>query len=206
VAFHGNLIFIGATEIQRELLASSAFGTMIQVKRIFDPQGLRRRYLAKEITPQGGYGRERALGGRLRGSHGLPGGGDRVRLSEELERDAIGAGYVQPWRHTNARRSDSRKPYRPRLLTRRAPRVVGQMALLPELERPVSRLRDFGGGLVPRAVAVELEFRRRQRGWSQRQLGEKIGRSQGQYANAIRGHDPISGPVVNRLRELLLAV
>jgi len=31
-----------------------------------------------------------------------------------------------------------------------------------------------------------------------------IGRSQGQYANAIRGHDPISGAAVNRLREILL--
>jgi len=29
-----------------------------------------------------------------------------------------------------------------------------------------------------------------------------IGRSQGQLANALRGHDPISGVVVNRLRDI----
>ena len=38
-------------------------------------------HLAKERTPQAGYGREGILGGRIRGSHRLPGGGDRVRLS-----------------------------------------------------------------------------------------------------------------------------
>jgi hypothetical protein len=54
------------------------------------------------------------LGGRIKGSHRLEGGGDRVRLSCELERDAIEAGYVEPWRHTNARRSAVRKPYSPR--------------------------------------------------------------------------------------------
>ncbi len=32
-----------------------------------------------------------------------------------------------------------------------------------------------------------------------------VGRSQGQLANALRGHDPIAAPVVNRLRDVLLA-
>jgi transcriptional regulator with XRE-family HTH domain len=68
----------------------------------------------------------------------------------------------------------------------------------------VSRLRDFGGGFVPPSVAREIEFRRRQRGLSQRELGKLIGRSQGQLANALRGHDPVSAFVVNRLREVLL--
>jgi predicted transcriptional regulator len=68
----------------------------------------------------------------------------------------------------------------------------------------VSRLRDFGGGFVPPSVAREIEFRRRQRGLSQRDLGKLIGRSQGQLANALRGHDPVSAFVVNRLRDVLL--
>jgi len=67
-----------------------------------DNNGLARKYLAKERTPQAGYRRAHTLGGRIVGSHRLPGGGDRVRLSRELERDAIEAGYVQPWQHTNA--------------------------------------------------------------------------------------------------------
>jgi predicted XRE-type DNA-binding protein len=79
------------------------------------------------------------------------------------------------------------------------------MLLFPELEKPVSRLRQFGGGTVPPAVALETEFIRKQKGLSQRQLATLIGRSQGQYANAVRGHDRISAFAVNRLRDVLLA-
>jgi hypothetical protein len=75
---------------------------------------LKRKYLAKERTPQAGYRRGHMLGGRLAGSHRLPGGGDRVRLSRRLERDAIEAGHIEPWQRTYARRSVARKPYRPR--------------------------------------------------------------------------------------------
>jgi len=159
--------------------------------------------LAKERTPQAGY-RSRVLGGRLKGSHRLDGGGDRVRLSRDLERDAIEAGAIDPWQHTNAKRSDERKAYRLRRLSpRKALRPVGQLALFPEIDRPVSRLREFGGGMMPAAVALEIEHLRRQHGWSQRKLGAMIGRSQGQIANALRGHDPISLLAVNRLREIL---
>jgi hypothetical protein len=38
------------------------------------------------------------------------GGRDRVHLSRKLERDAIEAGYVEAWQHTNARRSPALKP------------------------------------------------------------------------------------------------
>jgi hypothetical protein len=128
-----------------------------------------------------------------------------VRLSRDLERDAISSGYVNNWQHTNARRSVERKAYRLRRLSPgKAPRPAGQLPLLPELDRPVARLRQFGGGFVPRAVAVEIEFRRQQLGLSQQQLASRIGRSQGQLANALRGHDPISSAAVNRLREVLI--
>jgi hypothetical protein len=199
---HAHIIFIGTAEIARRLMASKNFGELLDVRRVTDANGLVRKYLAKERTPQAGYGREHVLGGRIKGSHPLEGGGDRVRLSRELERDAIDAGYVEVWRHSNARRSAERKSYRLRRLTRRAPRLAGQLPLLPE--KPVSRLRDFGGGFVPPSVAREIEFRRRQRGLSQRDLGKLIGRSQGQLANALRGHDPVSAFVVNRLRDVLL--
>ena len=59
-------------------------------------------------------------------------------------------------------------------------------------------------GDVPRAVAEEIKFRQRQRGLTQRQLSELVGLSQGQLANALRGHDPISARAVNRLRDVLL--
>jgi hypothetical protein len=202
---HAHIVFLGNRELADRLKRSSAFGEFIQVDSVTDPRGLARKYLAKERTPQAGYGREHLLGGRLRGSHRLDGGGDRVRLSRDLERDAISAGYVEPWQHTNARRSAERKAYRlRRLYPRKALRLAGQLPLLPELNRPVARLRDFGGGLMPPSVAREIEFLRRQLGLSQTQLANQIGRSQGQLANALRGRDPISGTVVNRLREILI--
>jgi hypothetical protein len=199
---HAHITFIGTPEIARRLTTSKQFGELVDVRRVTDPNGLARKYLAKERTPQAGYGREHVLGGRIKGSHPLEGGGDRVRLSRELERDAIDAGYVELWRHSNARRSSERKPYRLRRLTRRAPRFAGQLPLLPF--KPVSRLRQFGGGKIPPAVSLEIEHRRRQIRLSQRELAARIGVSQGQYANAIRGHDPVSAFVVNRLRESLL--
>jgi hypothetical protein len=198
---HAHIAFIGNRAIE-QAMRRSAFGQMIKVNPVSDRTKLA-KYLAKERTPQAGYRRGHMLGGRLKGSHRLDGGGDRVRLSRQLARDAIAAGAVEPWQRTNAKRSVGRKPYRPRRLSRRSPRPAGQIPLLPEIERPVSRLRDFGGGVVPPAVAMEIEFRRRRRGLSQRQLGAKIGRSQGQIANALRGHDPLSSWAVNRLREIL---
>jgi hypothetical protein len=74
------------------------------------------------------------------------------RLSLDLERDGIDAGYVEQWQHTNARRSAGRKLYSPRTtqrLRKTAPRRAGQLTLLPELNRTVARLRDFGGGRAP---------------------------------------------------------
>jgi hypothetical protein len=203
---HAHIIFLGNAEIAARLRKSRVFGDVFNdpnaIKPIYDSQGLTKGYLAKTRTPQAGYCRY-DLGGRLPGSHKLPGGGDRVRLSHDLERDAIEADYVKSWQHTYARRSPGRKSYRPRPLTRRAPREAGQIPLLPEL-KPVARLRDFGGGLMPPTVAWEIEHRRRRLDLSQQQLAAIIGRSQSQYANAIRGHDPISGTATNRLRELLL--
>jgi hypothetical protein len=109
---HAHIAFIGTHDVARRLRASKQFGDVIDVRQIADHNNLARKYLAKERTPQAGYKRSHMLGGRIAGSHQLPGGGDRVRLSRELERDAIEAGYVEAWQHTNARRSLERKPYR----------------------------------------------------------------------------------------------
>ncbi len=200
---HAHFLFVGDSAVV-ERLKRSVFGEAVTIKRVYDLPGLVNGYQAKERTPQAGFGRERQLGGRIKGAHKLDGGGDRVRLSRELERDAIDAALVEPWQHSNATRSHSRKEYRKRPLTARAVRNVGQILLFPELSKPVARLQAFGGGYIPRAVAAEIEFRRHQRGLSQRQLGALVGRSQGQLANALRGHDPISSAVVNRLRDALL--
>jgi len=194
---------------QQQLSEPALLGALLCVlsnEPVYDLEGLSRKYLVKERTPQAGYGRERQLGGRISGSHKIEGGGDRVHLSRELERDAIEAGLVEPWQHSNAKRKAERKDYQlRRLFPKKAPRPAGQILLFPELGKPVARLQAFGGGKVPKAVAAEIEFRRKQRGLSQRQLAALVGRSQGQLANALRGHDPISAAVVNRLRDVLLA-
>jgi hypothetical protein len=119
---HAHITFIGTREIARRLQSSSAFGELIDVRPVTDSNGLVHKYLSKERTPQAGYGREHLLGGRLKGSHRLEGGGDRVRLSRALERDAIEAGYVDAWPHSNARRSFERSAYRPRTALRPAGR------------------------------------------------------------------------------------
>jgi hypothetical protein len=102
---HAHLVFIGTREIAKRLEASAAFGSLIHVRPVTDPKGLALKYLVKERTPQAGYGREHVLGGRIRGSHRLEGGGDRVRLSKCLERDGVQTSYVMPWAHKNARRA-----------------------------------------------------------------------------------------------------
>jgi hypothetical protein len=102
---HAHITFIGTEKVARRLEHASAFLGLVDIRQAPDPNGLVRIYLAKERTPQAGYGREHMFGGRLKGSHRLDGGGDRVRLSRALERDAIEAGYVDLWKHSNAKRS-----------------------------------------------------------------------------------------------------
>jgi hypothetical protein len=140
---HAHIIFTGNPEIARRLESSSAFGDIIKAAPVIDPAGLTRRYLAKERTPQAGYGREHTLGGRIRGSHRLLGGGDRVRLSRELERDAIEAGYVEAWQHSNARRSPARKPYPERRATSRTSRCCTPPYRGATMNAPVGPPRSF---------------------------------------------------------------
>lgn len=111
---------------------------------------------------QAGY-RRSDLGGRIRGSHPIYGGGDRVRLSRELERDAIKAGLISSWQHTNAKRAARRK------------------------ERRLQRL--YPKKALPTAVAGEIEFRRTQIGLSQHQLASLVGRSQARSGATIRSLD-----------------
>jgi hypothetical protein len=111
---HLHVIFLGNHVMAQRLEASKQFGDVVHVRRVTDAERLVRRYLSKERTPQADYGRKHFFGGRRNGSHRLEGGGDRVRLSRQLERDAIEAGYVQPWQHSNAKRSVEEKPYRAR--------------------------------------------------------------------------------------------
>jgi hypothetical protein len=98
---HAHILFVGNRNVA-DVLRRSQLCIATKIERVTNIDGLK-KYLAKECTPQASY-RRRDLGGRIAGSHRLPGGGDRVRLSRQLERDAIEAGLVDPWKHTNAKR------------------------------------------------------------------------------------------------------
>jgi hypothetical protein len=114
---HANIICLANRRILDALKESARFGKYLYREWIYDIHGLA-KYLSQEMTPQA----YRAFGRRIDrkdGSHQLPGGGDRVRLSSALKADAIAAGYVTRWKRTNAKRKppEARKPpkdYRPR--------------------------------------------------------------------------------------------
>ena len=141
---HAHIVFVGKRGIAERFRASG-----FHVTHVYDAPGLV-GYLSKERTSQAQFGRT-LRGGRIKGSHPLEGGGDRVRLSEQLRFDAIGAGYVDPWQQTNAKRSDTRKG-----ISQAGTDTANAAAVWS-----VARLQAFGGGWMPAAVAEEAEFRRR---------------------------------------------
>ena len=91
---HAHIVFVGNRNIADRLKGSAALGDAINVGKVYNSAGLAHGYLAKERTPQASFHRP-LLGGRIKGSHRLEGGGDRVRLSEPLKHHAIAAGYVR---------------------------------------------------------------------------------------------------------------
>lgn len=201
---HKHFLTLANDEVVERLETSRRFqATAVGTPRfaLKDAHASAAAYLTKEATPQAAY-KNPAVPHRKRGSHRLPHGGDRVRVSKALEP------YVEPWLRTNAKRTGTRKPYRKRQLARsKAPRPADQVVLPFDdgrVHRPVARLHDFGGGLMPTSVAREIEFQRRQAGLSQRDLAQRCGIGQPQLANALRGHDPVSSWVVARLRDALL--
>ncbi len=80
-----------------------------------------------------------------------------------------------------------------------------QLSLFPLADRPVSRLAHFAGHVLPAAVALEVEARRRWRGLTQAQLAEQIGISRPQLVNVLKGRFPLSQWAAGRLREFMLA-
>jgi hypothetical protein len=203
---HAHIICPANRRILDSLKKSARFGKYLHQQWVFDVHRLA-RYLSNEMTPQA----HRSSGGRIRrktGSHQLPGGGDRVRLSSALKNAAIAAGHVELWQPTNAKRKPkeartSGRPYRIR--SGKAPiSTPQQIPMFPEHEKPLARIRDFHGGTLTPSQARELEFRRQRLGLSQRQVAALAGISQPHYANVVRGHDSMSKFAARNLRGILL--
>ena len=81
-----------------------------------------------------------------------------------------------------------------------------QLSLFPLVARPVSRLSNYTSGLMPAAVAREVETRRRWRGLTQEALARRIGVSRPQFCNAVNGTFGLSEWAAARLREFLLSM
>jgi hypothetical protein len=79
-----------------------------------------------------------------------------------------------------------------------------QLSLFPLSDRPVSRLSNYACGIMPAAVAQEVEARRHWRGLTQAKLAEHIGLSRPQLVNALHGRFGLSNWAACRLREYLL--
>ena len=92
-------------------------------------------------------------------------------------------------------------------------RVVVSNPLVPEpvqltlfSDRPVARLGHYGGGIMPPAVAQEVEARRHWRDLTQERLAELVGISRPTLTNALQGRFGLSEWAAARLREALLPI
>lgn len=113
----------------------------------------------------------------------------------------------------DAARKNSQVGTAPLALPRSLPplRLVVSNAVVPEPtqlslfgDHPVSRLADYGGGIMSAAVAHEVEWHRRRLGMTQARLVASIGISRPQITNALHGRFGLSEWAAARLREFLL--
>lgn len=80
---------------------------------------------------------------------------------------------------------------------------VGQLSLFPEMERQAVRLADFTSGILSPSAALELEFRRKQSGYTKTELARITGVSRPQIANAVSARYGLSRDAANRLKMAL---
>lgn len=224
---HRNLLFIGTVGIAKKIAAAfepyflnGYGGRGHAVQWADDPLGFTDYCVWKEATQQAhvAFGKT-----PVEGTYPMEGGGDRVSLSPALKRASIQSGDVQPWLRTNnsakpVTQDKRRTRHAAAALSQRGRTVVaieptkapenrlkevGQGWLFPDLAKPIGRLRDFHAGRIPPSVGIEVEYLRRRRGFTQRQLASLAGISQPTFANAIRGHDGLSRRAAERLKMAL---
>lgn len=173
-------------------------------------------YFTAETTIQAWHGSGRIFPkpqNRLTGKASFPYAGDRVGASEDLRDVLIRNGHAEAWTRRNAKRAapaanapvvtaTAMKPVL-RIITSNAlaPGEL-QLSLLPE--KQVTRLRDYAHGIISRAVAHEIEARRRWLGLTQAEVAAAVGLSRPQYVNAVQGRFGLSEWIAARLRDFLI--
>lgn len=209
---HANVVFAANPVIVAALRRSVTLKPYLRgenaLRECFDVDRLVGSYLTKERRPnvKGGSW----LGTRRKGQHRLgEGGGDRVSVSEALRAELVASGKVQPWKRTYVRRLPKAQPPAPEPTP--VVRLVVSNAVVPEPvqlsmfgDRPVSRLADYGGGIMSAAVAHEVEWHRRRLGMTQDRLAASIGISRPQLTNALHERFGLSRWAAARLRDFLI--
>ena len=227
---HAHCAAIGNEQMIEKIKASDMIRPFCQgedaIEKVYNWQGLS-SYLSEERTTQA----NRSLQGAgiplpdMKPPTKLMGAGDRVRLSDALKADVTEAGWQRPYSITHWKRKElvgiTETPLSPRWVKDQAKKaaaqieirqskplhvttmaVAGQISMFPD-DRPVTRIRDYGGGFMPPSVAEKVEHHRRRLGFTQVQLAALIGICQPTFSNVIKGVYPLSGWAANRLRELL---
>lgn len=178
--------------------------------------GVKDHYFTEEATIQAWYGEGRNFPkpkNKLTGKASFPYAGDRVNASNDLRDVLIRNGHAVPWTRRNTKRAAPAidAPVAAAHAKKAVLRIVAdnplapgqmQLSLLPQ--KQVSRLRDFAHGIMPRAVAHEIEVRRKWLGLTQEQLAAAVGLSRPQLTNALQGRFGLSEWVAARLRNFLL--
>jgi hypothetical protein len=194
---------------------SSVYGRNVLAEPVTDVDGLK-GYLLKEATPQAAF---RTGLRRVKGSHPLAEGGDRVRLSPALRDTLIRAERVTPYQRTYAAR-------RPKVVAEVATDPVtwlfyadGQGLLLdvaatsppakslplptPRPKRPPSPPTMFS--LFDIAPGADLIETMKTLGSTHRAIAERIGISRPQVTNIINRQFGPSSSVVRRVLDLAKA-
>jgi DNA-binding transcriptional regulator YiaG len=178
-----------------ERLYNAAYGSGVYAQAVTDWNGLT-TYLAGEATPQAWHKAGRSFP-RIKGSHPLgAGGGDRVRVSKDLEAALLRSGRVEPRRRTYAARSLPVAP-EPAPQPKPAPiRLVASMETQPSLFEDLPK-RSY---LEP----AEVRTFREETGCTQAEVSGWIGvKNRSHVANYERGHDRLSRQRQRALRHFM---
>ena len=199
---HDNLIFTGTASIAENLKSAfpDCFKGEKSIQLVTDRKALE-TYLVKESTPQASHLSPQ----RKKGSHRCAGLGDRVSLSRALKRKVLASGDVKDWKITYAKRSPEPRTYAKRMKPSGYMKPSGQIELFPDIVQQATRLKNYNGGILSPSAALELEYRRKQAGLSQKGLGTISGLSQPQIANAVHCRFGLSRQAAKRLKEVLAA-
>jgi hypothetical protein len=146
-AFHSQAEVEGTAD---SLNRSSVYGETVFAEPVSDWAGLT-GYLAGEATPQAWFAAGKSFP-RVAGSHRLgEGGGDRVRLSPDLEAALLRAGRVEPRKRTYAARALPKPPLAIAPTEYPAAEITGQLRPAPVIEasplpasQPISATAQFG--------------------------------------------------------------